>query len=39
VGVHGQLLVRSNVEQPARGVVRPRRERVPVRKELKRTIL
>lgn len=34
VGIHHQLLVRAQVEQPARGVVRARGERVPVGEEL-----
>lgn len=33
VRVHHQLLVRAQVEQPARGVVRARGERVPVGEE------
>lgn len=36
VGVHHQLLVRAQVEQPARGVVRARGERVAVREKTNR---
>ena len=36
VRVHSDLLVGTDVEQPARGVVRTGRERKPARKELHR---
>lgn len=33
MAVHGQLLVGPDVEEPAGGVIRPRRESAPVREE------